>query len=278
KPALNPNFGKNVYDGILKLMDHFFPVLMLYKMFLPVLNLIICIIEVLCAIANPFKLASKLQNLFRTCLPAFLSLFPIFAMIVMLLSLLFLLLTLIEYIVAQVLLLVEKLLININGLIQAFALSDDTGILAIVRKLAQILCSFQNLFVLLTLFKTILDVIKEILKMAFSIPPCDDGNSSDTNRCCDSSTCPQFLKTNETIISFTGTLQYYNAAVHDANLTSVLPSLPAGFLTQIKRPESWQFFDPPASQANEFYNITRAYDLPSGNTTVFFPTDANYTA
>lgn len=278
KPALNPNFGKDLADGILKLMDHFFPVLMLYKMFLPMLNLIICIIEVLCSIANPFKLASKLQNLFRSCLPAFLSLFPIFAIIVMLLSLLFLLITLIEYIIAQVLLLVEKLLININGLIQAFQFSDDTGILAIVRKLAQIICSFQNLFVLLSLFKTILDVIKEVLKLFFSIPPCDDADNGNANKCCDSTVCPQFLRNNETIISTTGTLQYYNLVAHDANLTSLLPTLPSGFLTQVKRPESWQFFDGLASQANAFYNITQAYDLPPGNTTVFFPTDANYTA
>jgi len=56
KPALNPNFGKDIFDGIMKLLDQFMPFLMLYKFFLPILNLIICIIEVLCAIPNPYKL------------------------------------------------------------------------------------------------------------------------------------------------------------------------------------------------------------------------------
>src|SRR4030042_4767916 len=56
KPSLNPNFGKDIFDGIMKLLDQFMPFLMLYKFFLPILNMIICIIEVLCSLTNPFKL------------------------------------------------------------------------------------------------------------------------------------------------------------------------------------------------------------------------------
>src|SRR5271166_2793796 len=76
KPALNPNFGKNIFDAIMKLLDQFMPFLMLYKFFLPILNLIICIIEVLCAIANPIALINALNRLFTQCIPAFLNLFP----------------------------------------------------------------------------------------------------------------------------------------------------------------------------------------------------------
>ena len=278
KPALNPNFGKDIFDGIMKLLDHFFPFLMLYKFFLPILDLIICIIEVLCAIANPFKLISKLRRLFRTCLPAFLSLFPIFALIVMLLSLLFLIIALIEYILSRILDLVSLLLQNIAGLTKAFEISDEVGILAIIRKLSQILCAFQNLFVLFSLFKTFIDIIKEVLQLFFAIPPCDDGDNGNADKCCDSSVCPQFIRNNETIVSATGSLQYYNRVALDAGLSSVLPSLPAGFLTSDTRSESWQFYDGYASPQNEFYNITSAIDLPSGVNTVFFPTDANYTA
>src|SRR5271157_5896023 len=63
-PALNPNFGKDIFDGIMKLLDQFMPFLMLYKFFLPILNLIICIIEVLCALINPFALIAALNRLF----------------------------------------------------------------------------------------------------------------------------------------------------------------------------------------------------------------------
>src|SRR5271165_1832150 len=56
KPQLNLNFGKDIFDAIIKLLDQFMPFLMLYKFFLPILKLILCIIEVICALVNPFKL------------------------------------------------------------------------------------------------------------------------------------------------------------------------------------------------------------------------------
>src|SRR5208283_1165031 len=90
KPSLNPNFSKDIFDTILSMLDQFFPFLMLYKFFLPILNLIICIIEVLCALMNPFALISAINRLFTQCIPAFLNLFPIFALVIMIVSLLLL--------------------------------------------------------------------------------------------------------------------------------------------------------------------------------------------
>src|ERR1700690_983805 len=130
KPTLNPNFGKDIFDAIMKLLDQFFPFLMLYKFFLPLLNLIICIIEVLCAIPNPFKLIRAMRRLFRNCIPAFLNLFPIFALIVMIISLLLLLVALIEYIIAQIAKLVKAILRNINALVKSFQDGDQNSVLA----------------------------------------------------------------------------------------------------------------------------------------------------
>lgn len=273
KPALNPNYGKDIFDGIMKLMDQFFPFLMMYKFFLPVLDLIICIIEVLCAIANPFKLIRALKRLFRRCLPAFLSLFPIFALIVMLISLLLLILSLIEYIISQIVKLVELMLKNIKMLVKATSKADGPSILAAAKKLGTILCAFQNLFVLLAIFKTILDLIKDILKMTFSIPPCDGGDNSDADNCCTTDVCPAFIKNNETLFRTTGTLQYYNQVAVNSGLT--LPVAFGNLLSDI-RTESWQFFDSSAAIADALINITHAYDLPQGINQVFFPTDSVY--
>src|SRR5271154_5878406 len=99
KPQLSLNFGKDIFDGILKLLDQFMPFLMLYKFFLPFLNIIICIIEVLCALMNPFALIGALNKLFTQCIPEFLNLFPMFALIIMIISLLLLLLALVEYLI-----------------------------------------------------------------------------------------------------------------------------------------------------------------------------------
>ncbi len=275
KAPLNPNFGKDIFDAIMKLLDQFMPFLMMYKFFLPVLELIICIIEVLCAIPNPFKLIKALKKLFRRCLPNFLSLFPYFALILMLISLLLLILALIEYIIAQILKLILLILKNIRALVKATTKADGPSILAITKKLGIILCAFQNFFVLLAIFKAIIDMIKDMLALIFQIPPCDDGDNSNPDNCCSTDVCPDFIRNNETMIRSTGTLKYLNRASYDSGTS--LGGLFGNLMTDI-RPESWQFYDADASVGQAFYNITSAYDLPEGITQIFFPTDATYNA
>lgn len=265
KPALNPNFGKDIFDGIMKLLDQFMPFLMLYKFFLPVLNLIICIIEVLCAIPNPYKLVRALSRLFRNCLPPFLNLFPMFALIVMIISLILLLIALAEYILDQILKLIKVILRNILALNKATQENNAESVLAIAKKLGSILCLFQNLFVLLSLFSIIVQIVRDILKLSFSIPPCDS-NSSDADGCCTPDVCPAIVKQSYT--RFTGTLQYFNSVKQATTFgTAFNVSL---------RNESWQIFDPSQTIAQKFINIVDAYDITYTPKPVFFPTDSNY--
>lgn len=268
KPALNPNFGKDVFDGIMKLLDQFMPFLMLYKFFLPVLNLVICIIEVLCSLMNPFALISAINRLFTQCIPEFLNLFPMFALIIMMISLLLLLLQLVIYIVEQITKVVQALLRNINALTVAFQTANSTSVAAIAKKLSSLLCIFQNIFVLLALFGSVIDVIKDILKVLFSIPPCEGGDNS---TCCSPTTCPAIVQTQYT--NTTGTLQYLPEA---GFLTNV--SLGSGFLTSDIRSESWQLYDTNQTIAQAFWNIVDGYDVTVTPKPIFFPTDASYSA
>lgn len=281
KPQLNPNFGKDVFDAIMKLMDQFLPFLMLYKFFLPVLNLIICIIEVLCAIPNPFKLPKALNRLFSVCLPEFLNLFPIFALIIMIISLLLLLLALIEYIVAQILKFVKALLRNINALVKAFQNGSSSSVLAIAKKLGSLLCIFQNLFVLLALFDLVIGIFRDMLSKVFAIPPCDDGDNGNDDKCCTTDVCPAIIK-NGNYTRSTGTLQYVNQVGLDASGIAGLPAAFAALFSNLSavRSESWQLFDINQEQAQQFINITHAFDVPDTTNPfpIFFPTDGNYTA
>lgn len=271
KPALNPNFGKDVFDGIMKLLDQFFPFLMLYKFFLPVLNLIICIIEVLCSLMNPFAMISAINRLFSQCIPEFLNLFPIFALIIMIISLLILLLQLIEYIIAQLLKFINDILRNINALVKAFQDADANGVLAIATKLGALLCVFQNLFVLLSIFNIIIEIIKDMLRLAFAIPPCSGSSTSDINSCCSPLTCPTIVQGDYT--RSTGTFQYLPQA---GVKTGTIPFF--GDTTFSLRTESWQIFDIQQTQAQAFSNIYDAFDITTPPKPVFFPTDANYNA
>ena len=275
KPSLNPNFAKDIFDGIMDLLDKFFPFLMMYKFFLPILNMIICIIEVLCAIPNPFKLIRALKRLFRQCIPEFLSLFPIFALIVMLLSLLFLLLALIEYIIAQILKVINMLLRNITAVVKATQKGDESSILAITKKIGILLCSFQNIFVILAIFATIIQIIKDMLKLLFSIPPCDDSNPADTENCCPPKVCPSFIKNNEKIFSTAGTIQYYSQVNSGVGLLP--PPLDTTF-SVTKRAQTYQLFDSVIPNDLQIIQISDASDITTSPKPVFFPTDVTYSA
>ena len=273
KPQLSLNFGKDIFDGILKLLNQFMPFLMLYKFFLPFLNIIICIIEVLCALMNPFALIGALNKLFTQCIPEFLNMFPMFALIIMLISLLLLLLALVEYLIQQILKFVQALLKNINALVQAFQNVNATGVASIAKKLGTILCVFQNLFVLLAIFGIIIQVIKDILGLIFSIPPCAGSGPGTTGGCCSPTTCPTIVQNPYT--RTTGTLQYLN----EAGYQTTVP-LGTGFLTSDIRAESWQIYDPDQTIAQAFWNIVDGYDISPTviPKPVFFPTDASYSA
>ena len=273
KPQLNPNFGKDIFDGIMKLLDQFMPFLMLYKFFLPILRLIICIIEVLCALMNPFALMSALNTLFTSCIPEFLNLFPIFALILMIISLLLLLLALIEYIIAQILKLIQALLRNINALILAFQ-GNAPAILSIAKKLAGLLCVFQNLFVLLSIFAIIIQIIKDILSLVFSIPPCQGGGPGSTDGCCAATYCPAIVQGNLT--ASTGTLKYLPEV--DFQFSS-LP-LFGSFFNTVIRQESWQLYDAQQQDPQAFYDIVNATDVSDTiqPKPIYFPTDATFTA
>ena len=268
---LSVNFGKDIMDAIMKMLDQFMPFLMMYKFFLPILKMILCIIEVLCAIKNPFKVIKALKKLFRNCLPDFLNLFPLFALLMMIISLLMLLLALIEYIIKQILKYIEMILRNIRMLNKALSNANESSILAIAKKLGATLCIFQNLFVLLTIFAIIIQIFRDILSLIFSIPPCDDSDPSDEDGCCTPDVCPDIIKSNYT--RSTGFLQYYNAL--GITLAAPVPTLfPPAYI----RNESWQIYDPAQTIKQAFINIVDAYDVTISPKPVFFPTDVTYTA
>jgi len=266
-PNLSINFGKDIFDAIMSLLDKFMPYLMMYKFFLPLLKLILCVIEVLCSLKNPIKTLRAIKRLFRRCIPDFLNLFPLWALIIMIISLLLLLLALIKYIIEQIIKFIQRILRNILALSNAFRDANDNAILAIAQKLGALLCIFQNLFVLLALFNIIFGVIRDILSLAFAVPPCGDSGSS-ADQCCDSEVCPEIVKNDYE--RKTGSLQYYR------KISQTFPLLPS--FSYEYRSESFQLFDTQQEASQAFSNIYDAYDISDTPKPVFFPTDSTYTS
>lgn len=272
KPNFDPDFLNNIFSAINDILSKFMPFLMLYKFFLPILNLILCIIEVLCSLMNPFKLSRAIRRLFRQCIPEFLALFPFFALIIMIISLLLLILALIEYLINRIIQIILIIIANIRALGRATQRLENDGIIAIVKKIGNLLCFLQNLFVIFGVILLIIQIIKSILSLSFKIPPCDSSDGSDGG-CCTPDVCPDFIKNNSDITTATGNFLYYNQVGIDSGLI-----LPIGFppIVSTIRQESWQFYDPNLSQRQAFINIRNAYDLPSGITKVFFPSGTSY--
>jgi len=260
KPTQSRNKPQDLFDSILSVMDKFYPFLMLYKFFLPILNIIICIIEVLCAIPDPFKLIDALTRLFRECIPDVVALFPAFAIIIMVISLLLLLLALLEYITVQIFNFVKAIILNLKVLSLAINNGDDESILACTRKFGNLICSLQNLFVILNIFTSIIDSIEAIINTVVNLPPCSDSS------CCD--TCSSFIKNNEKVSAKTGKLQYFNKKAIIA--PTQLPNGDNQVLSVV-RPEAWQFYDHESSKELALINITHPYDGDNGP---FFPSDA----
>ena len=271
---INADMMKDVLGVIWKLLDSFTPVLSLYTFFLPILELLLCIIEILCALTNPFALAIAIERLMLICIPDFLKLFPFLALIIMIISLLLLILALIIYLIERVLALIELIIHNIVILIKAASRQDGDSILAITKKLGDLLCFLQNLFVIFALIATIINLIKSIFSLVFKLPPCSPNNGGGSS-CCSPDFCPAFISNNQTITSSTGNFLYFNEVGIDSGLV-----LPFGFppIVSIIRNESWQFYDPNLVQDQQFINITNAFDLPSGTSKIFFPSGVTYTA
>lgn len=284
----NPNFSmKTVLDFIGNILSQLAPFLSFYNFIMAALNLFICIIEVLCAIPNPFAVASKLKKLFAHCLPDFLKLFPWLALIAMIIALLLLILALIEYIIATILAIIAALIKNLKILADGLKLKDAQSTLAAAQKIASLLCFIQNILAIFVAIAAIIAIIQALAAFAGGGICSDD----DTEGCCAPSICPSFVKnTPDGIDVANGTMTYYNAI--ELNVATIFASLNIPGIENIlgnlpkPREERWQLVD------NDFLKATYPISLiitpvfdpngvlanSSGNGNIFWPDPLSFTA
>jgi len=239
KPNLD-SMMKNVLDFISSILDQIAPFLSFYNFIMAALRLIVCIIEVLCAIPNPFAVAEKLRVLFAECLPPFLNLFPWLALIAMILALLLLILALIEYIIRTIIAIIEQIIRNIILFSQGLTLQDAESTLAAAQKIASLLCLVESILAILIAIAAIIAVIQALAALAgFGI--CDD---NDETGCCPPDICPPFLKENTEIAVTSGTMVYHRRVGADlsaAGLPSTLLDL-LGAAVDLRN-ERWQVYE-----------------------------------
>jgi len=270
KPNLDD--GTNtVLTALMSLLDQVAPFLSLYKFFQPAINMLLCLLEILCAFPNPFKMFRAMRRLFKRCLPDLMKLFPFLALLVMILSLLLIILALIEYIIAMVEKLIEDLLANIITLEKGLSLQDDDAVSATARKIAQLLCLMENLFSVLIAISSIISIIQALAGISGK-SACGGGGapSAGDESCCSSDVCPPFVTDNpDGIVGISGELIYYNRINTDLRgIFGALTAEQAGaFNLPALRNESWQFINQATNQPYPFKDIITA--INGGD--IFFP-------
>lgn len=232
------------------------PFLSLYNFFMALLNMILCIIEVLCAIPNPWSMIRAVRRLIKRCLPPFLNLFPWLALLAMILALLLLLLALIEYIIARILQIIEDLLRNLQLLAEGVTLQDAESTAATAFKIASLLCLIEALMAVFSALAAIFAIIEALANVrGRSVCGKGDTSSSGDVECCGDDVCPPFIADNPNGIPGTkGRLVYYNQIT--ANPVA------GGYFT---RSESWQFVNDATTQEYPFKSIITQYSATYGS-------------
>ena len=238
---VDPQFSmKTVLDFIASLLSKISPFLSFYNFIMALLRMVICVLEVLCAIPNPFAVAAKLKQLFTDCLPPFINLFPFLALIAMIIALLLLILALIEFIINTIINIIEQIIKNLEILANGLQLQDANATLAAINKIASLLCFIQNLMAIFIALAAILAIIETLAKLAgFGI--CSD---EDPDGCCPPALCPGFIKNTPDGIPVVGTGVMKYISQIGVDLTSGLPpSLAAVIQVPPLREERWQIYD-----------------------------------
>lgn len=280
KPNID-NYSKTILELISNLLSQLAPFLSFYNFIMALFNLIMCIIEVLCALLNPFAIPGAIIKLMTQCLPPFLNLFPWLALIAMIIALLLLILALIEYIIAVILAIIAEIIRNILILAAGVSFQDAESTLVAIAKIADLLCLIQNIMAILVALAAIMAIIQALSLFAGG-PVCDD--AADPG-CCPEPACPPFIKAGP-ITGTKGKLKYYSQIGADmiAIFSSAGVTFPVGFDPAIFAPppirtERWQFVDTNVDATFPFSSIiTPVFDLSQipPVETFFWPDGANF--
>lgn len=254
------NFAATLLKALMDLFSQLMPWLSLYNFFIALLNMILCIIDVLCALVNPFKIIRAVRRLIVECLPPFLNLFPWLALIAMIIALILLLIALITYIIARILEIIRDLLENLALLSRGLTLQDAEATVAVAFKIASLLCIIENLMAMFGAIAVIFAIIESLSNIGgFSI--CGGGSNDNGSGCCGDDVCPPFIKNNpEGIKGMQGRIIYHKAIIDpDRDNNPLFANLFPGIQSNTLRRERWQLVNDDPDQEYPFSDIIRSY-------------------
>ena len=206
----DPN-SQSIGSAINNLLGIFAPFISAYGLILPILGVIRGIIEIICALMNPFAVIGAVERLFNKWIPPFLSLFPPLAGVLLILNIIKIVIAIVLFTVTVIIPTIELIIVNI----QEFAsLRPNKAIKqqAIKDKITAIIAELKNQLAILGLALPVINLLQEILNLVGG-KPCSGGQSKasqsqsslvpgislynsnqDDSSCCDDNVCPPILK------------------------------------------------------------------------------------
>lgn len=239
------DFAKSAWDAIANLLNKLAPFLAFYKFIQALLNIILCIIDIFCALMNPWATVKAVKRLFKKCLPDFLALFPWLALILMILALILLLIALIKYIIARIIDYIKQLLANIIVLRDAIQKHGEDDILKAVQKMSNLLCLIEQLFAILLAVAALFAIVRPLMDIS-GRSVCSKGGGGDDDltisACCSEDFCPDFIAD----YSPDGPTSNSGKFIYQRQIDTAIPAefsfLTTNSLTPL-RPVRYQFID-----------------------------------
>jgi len=191
KPSIQPITGFNMGDIIAdqaKLLSAFAAG---YSMLTVVMKLVTCIIDVICALTNPFSLIAAVIRLFGSCIPDFILILPQLAIPAMILCLIKIILAIVTYVITVIIPLIQDIISNIQDLIDAMSTGNQQAVNAVAFKIVSLLRELMNVVGIMAALDAILAMVKALLGLGIGIPCGGSGGSCGG---CGDDQCPEVFE------------------------------------------------------------------------------------
>jgi len=247
KPSTEPSAAINLGDIIADHARLLTALTSAYGIIAVVMKMISCIIDVLCAIPNPFAIIAAMIRLFGTCLPEFILIFPQLAIPAHILCLIKILVAIIRYITEVIVPIIEDIIQNVQRLIDGIENGNADAVAAVAFKITQLLKELRNILQILAALEALLLMVKALLA-AGTGPPCAGSGGSCVG--CADDQCPEALQqftidgTDGSLVVFFGSdgfsysLRFSSASAKEdfQEIRSFFPSIDYGEIEESRIP------------------------------------------
>lgn len=211
RPMAETAISQGIGSAINSLMNILMPFISAYGLILPILGVIRGIIEIICAMMNPFAVIRAVIRLFKKWIPAFISLFPPLAGIIIIISTLKLIMAVTLYILTEVVPTIALIQANIESIKDAFNSKNEAKKEAGQEKIINVIILLLNKIGVMGVLLPLVKIISLLLRLVAGYPCSKKGSKKangkrmditavpqnfsaiEDSSCCDEKVCPDVI-------------------------------------------------------------------------------------